>query len=82
MSERPEFWKTGNFKKDVAEINDYVAKHSDEFLGEDVIFKDSVVCRSKLIKSVDPLTGVLVYGYALYKNNVMVGFKHLDIYEP
>ena len=50
MSERPEFWKTGNFKKDVAEINDYVAKHSDEFLGEDVKFEDSAVRRSKPIK--------------------------------
>lgn len=80
----PQFFSTGNWEKDIKEINEYVRQHPEKFTKEDIIRSDgSILCCSKLVLKEFAMGGGRGYHYISYnKDGLETGARPLDVYMP
>lgn len=82
--EMPQFFSTGNWEKDIKEINEYVRQHPEKFTKEDITGSNGdVICRSRLVLKDFLMGGGKGYHYISYnKDGLETGAKPLDVYMP
>lgn len=82
--EMPQFFSTGNWEKDIKEINEYVRQHPEKFTKEDITRSNGdVICHSKLVLKEFVIGSGKGYHYIIYdKDGLEIGQKPLDVYMP